>query len=55
MIDLMNKVVNERRGAIFNDEDSVIGGAAAGDNSNRSNNMKKNTNSLFGQRPSQRK
>ena len=34
MIDLMNKVVNERRGAIFDDEDSVMiqGGAAGTEN-----------------------
>ena len=52
LIDLMNKVVNERRGEIFTEDDS-IGGAAA-DMSGRSNN-RKITNSLFGQRNSQRK
>ena len=47
----MNKVVNERRGAIFDEEDSVMQNAAANDASGRS--MKKGTtNSLFGARNS---
>ena len=45
LIDLMNKVVNERRGAIFDEEDSMMqGGAGVTDTSNH----KKATNSLFG-------
>ena len=46
----MNKVVNERRGAIFEEEESVNQGSAMqGDTSGRSAN-KKQPNSLFGAR-----
>ena len=44
LIELMNKVVNERRGNIFGEDDNSM----IGDVSNRSNAKKKTTNSLFG-------
>ena len=61
MIELMNKVVNERRGAIFDETSEALSpsnasAAAAGvaDSSGRSA-SKKVTNSLFGMRSSPNK
>lgn len=50
----MNKVVNERRGAIFEEEESVMQSGAMGDASGRSAG-RKGANSLFGQRISNKK
>lgn len=55
LIDLMNKVVNERRGNIFDDEESVMQAAAVGDTSGRSASIRKPAASLFGQRSSAKK
>ena len=49
LIDLMNKVVNERRGAIF-DEAEPISPTGMGELSGRSGSKKPAANSLFGVR-----
>ena len=49
----MNKVVNERRGAIFGEEESTMN--AAMEASARSSKVKGGANSLFGARNSNRK